>query len=301
MEKHVLGLSLGSSSRDFKISFRLFNRTIFVERRGTDGNFKQLAALLQEYDGKVDAIGLGGMDIWLWSNNKRYAWRQPKKLLKLACKTPLVDGSGLKNSLERMTIRYLQRHGIIDFPKSKTLLVCAVDRFGMAEEIYLKKGRVIYGDFIFSLGIPLPIRSLRSLRAIAFFLLPIMTQLPVKWLYPTGKKQEESIAKFSRYYAWADVICGDNHFICRYLPDDLSGKAIITNTTTKKDVEAYSLRRAQLLVTTTPCFEGRSPGTNVFEAAIVAALGIRDPDRLTMQHYEDILRDINWQPNVVKL
>ncbi len=301
MDRHVLGLSLGSTERDFKTVINLLGRSIHVERRGTNGSLKKQVSLLKEYDGRVDIIGLGGMDIWLHSAGRKYAWRQPRKLLKIVTKTPLVDGSGLKNSLERQVIHYLQKNSLVDFAGSKTLLVCGVDRFGMAEEISRCRGQVIYGDLIFGLGLPLPVRSLKNLRLISFFLLPIITQLPVKWLYPVGKKQHQSLPKFARYYRWADVICGDNHFIRRYLADDLSGKIIITNTTTAGDVEAYARRRARLLITTTPCFDGRSPGTNIFEAAILAALGITDPEQLTPSDYEKILTEIGWQPNVVKL
>ena len=46
------------------------------------------------------------------------------------------DIAGLiKHTLERETIRYLQREGMVDFKNSTTLLVSAVDRFGMAQAL----------------------------------------------------------------------------------------------------------------------------------------------------------------------
>lgn len=298
--KEVLGVSLGDSGRDFEAIVELLGQTVHIRRVGTDGDLKRYAQILEEHDGKVDAIGFGGFDLWLWCGERRYEWREPSRLRQRVKRTPVLDGSGLKNSLERSTIYYLQERGIVDFRESNTLLVCAVDRFGMAEAIWEQGGQVIYGDLMFGLGIPIPIRSLRTLRALARVALPLIVQFPIKWMYPTGSKQREIVPRFRKYYAWADIICGDNHFIRRHMPEDLTGKTIVTNTTTPADVDLYRMRNARLLVTTTPSLGGRSPGTNVFEAAIVAALG-RDPATITTADYDKALDEIGWEPTITYL
>ena len=48
-------------------------------------------------------------------------------------KHPCAGCSGLKNSLERILINRLAADKIIDFQGKKVLMVCGVDRFGMAE------------------------------------------------------------------------------------------------------------------------------------------------------------------------
>ncbi len=73
------------------------------------------------------------------------------------------------------------------------------------------------------------------------------------------------------------MIAGDCHYIRRYMPAALPGKIIVTNTTTREDVEAFRRSGAAALVTTTPVLDGRSFGTNVMEAGILAALGRREP------------------------
>ena len=111
--KEVLGLSLGDSATDFDATVELLGEHVHLRRVGTDGDLARYVQLLEEYDGKVDAIGFGGFDVWLWSAGHRYAWREPKGLLAKVKQTPVVDGSGLKNSLERATIHYLQDRGIV--------------------------------------------------------------------------------------------------------------------------------------------------------------------------------------------
>lgn len=170
----------------------------------------------------------------------------------------------------------------------------------MAESIWEQGGPVIYGDLMFGLGIPIPIRSLTGLQFMARALLPVVMLLPVKWLYPTGDNQRRVEPRFEKQYAWADIICGDCHYIRRHMPRNLTGKTIITNTTTEKDIDQFHSRGAKQVVTTTPSFGGRTPGTNVFEAALVAAMG-KDPAMLTASDYDDALSRIGWKPSILEL
>jgi len=191
--KEVLGISLGASETDFEATVELLGESVHIRRQGTDGDLKRYVQLLEENDGKVDAIGFGGFDIWLWCRGRKYAWREPKRLLQKVQHTPVLDGSGLKNSLERSTICWLQEKGLADFRHSNTMLVCAVDRFGMAEAIWEQGGKVIYGDLLFGLGIPIPIRSLGTLRIVARLALPVIVQMPIHWMYPTGSKERKIV------------------------------------------------------------------------------------------------------------
>lgn len=65
--KHVVSVSIGSSKRDHKVEIELMGERILIERRGTDGSLAQAGRMIQELDGKVDAIGLGGMDLYIFA------------------------------------------------------------------------------------------------------------------------------------------------------------------------------------------------------------------------------------------
>ena len=107
MAKRVVSVSLGSSRRDAAAEVELLGERVLLERRGTDGDFQRALCLIQELDGKVDAIGLGGIDLYLFAGGRRYAIRDALRLKEAAKKTPVVDGSGLKHTLERRAVREL--------------------------------------------------------------------------------------------------------------------------------------------------------------------------------------------------
>ncbi|GAW92880.1 quinate 5-dehydrogenase [Calderihabitans maritimus] len=296
--RRVVSVSLGSSKRDHKVEAEILGEKFLIERIGTDGDMNQAIKTIRELDGKVDAFGLGGADLYLHAGSRRYLIRDAARIVAAAKKTPIVDGSGLKNTLERKVIEYLHKNTGIEFTQKRILLVCAVDRFGMAEALALTGGKVTFGDLIFALGLPVPLRSLKTVDRLARVVAPIICKLPFKYLYPTGQKQEEVKPRFSKYYKEADIIAGDFHFIRRYMPEDMTGKVIITNTVTKEDVELLKQRGVKTLVTTTPELEGRSFGTNVMEGVLLVLSG-KPLSEIQPADYEELLNKINFTPRIV--
>lgn len=299
----VVSVSLGSSRRDHEVETSLLDQRFVIRRVGTDGDFRTAQRILREIDGTVDAIGLGGIDVYLYSRRQRFALRDGLRLMDTVKITPVVDGSGLKNSLEREVIRYMAAHLSERIPLRgrKVLVVCAMDRFGLAEALEESGAQVVYGDLIFSVGHDKLITSLDELADYADRLLPEVTKLPISFIYPTGKQQERPPEeKYTRYYDEAEIIAGDYHFIRKYMPTDMRGKVIITNTVTSEDVDELARRGVSYLVTTTPEFRGRSFGTNVLEAALLVLLGKRWSE-VTPDDYLNLIHRLELKPRVVDL
>ena len=294
--KRIVSVSLGSSRRNSVATVTVLGEEVTVERIGTDGSIDKAIALIRELDGKVDAFGMGGIDLYVHANGRRYAFRDARRIAAAAVRTPIVDGSGLKNTLERRAVHWFDQN-VMPLRGKRVLMTAAVDRFGMAEALVDVGADIVFGDLMFALGIPIPIRSFRTIHVLARVLLPIITQLPFTWLYPTGAKQESYEPKFTEYYQWADVIAGDWLYIRRYAPDQLRGKAILTNTVTPADIEWMRRAGVATLVTTTPNLGGRSFGTNLMEGLIVAAAG-KDPERMSPSDYEDWLDRVGFTPRV---
>jgi hypothetical protein len=156
-----------------------------------------------------------------------------------------------------------------------------------------------FGDLMFGLGLPFALHSTRSLKIVAALMMPIAGRLPFEWIYPTGEKQEKRIPKWERYYQWGTVIAGDCHYIKRHMPDRLPGKIIATNTTTPADVEAFRQSGVKYLVTSTPVLEGRSFGTNMMEAALVAVAG--KGRKLTHEEINILLDQLGFEPQLQEL
>ena len=105
--KRAVSISLGSSERDKKVEVELLGERVSVERRGTDGDIAKVTALFTELDGQVDALGVGGIDLWVKMDDKSWNISAAHKLVQGVKQTPVVDGSGLKNTLEAQAAQTL--------------------------------------------------------------------------------------------------------------------------------------------------------------------------------------------------
>jgi hypothetical protein len=298
--KHIVSVSLGSSKRDHAFETEFMGEKFRIERIGTDGDWDKAIQMIKDLDGKIDAFGMGGIDLYVQLGGKRYVIRDAKKLLAAAKKTPMVDGSGLKNTLERKCIMDVQNDGVYDLRGKNVLMVCGVDRFGMAEAFDEAGARLTVGDLIYTIGVPIPIHSLKTLRMVGGIVAPVVVRLPFDMLYPTGDKQDVIIPKHSKYYYNADIIAGDFLYIRRYLPEKLPGKVIITNTTTQEDLVLLKQRGISKVITTTPDMGGRSFGTNVIEALIVSIIG-KPLKQIKPENYYEMLKELNMKPGVIDL
>lgn len=300
--KTVVSVSLGSSSRDHTAEVEWLGQRLSISRRGTDGDFSRAVQVLQELDGRVDAIGLGGIDVYLYVGGKRYVIGDGLKLLQAVKQTPVVDGSGVKNTLERDAVRHLAGAGLLT-PSTRVLLVSSLDRFGMAEAMVEMGCDVTFGDLIFTLGVDYPIKTLAEVEELAEKYKSRMEKLPFTFFYPTGSQQDKAPTvnpAFARYYGEADVVAGDFHFVRKFMPDTMTGKTVLTQTTTAADVEMMRQRGVKTLITTTPVLGGRSFATNVIEAALVALSGHGRAD-VSPEEYQDLIRRLELRPTIQSL
>lgn len=295
--KKVMSISLGSSSRDHRAVTTIMGETFEIIRVGTDGDMDAAIKLAREYDGKVDAFGMGGIDVYLNGGNKKYIIKDAKPLIEAARLSPMADGTFVKNTLERKVIRYIRDKKILDFNNKNILLVCGLDRFGMAEELMKSGGVMTYGDAIFSIGWNLPIHSLKALHFIASIMAPIVCKMPFEMIYPTGKEQEKKDYRYTRYFEENSIIAGDFLYIKKYMPDNMSGKIVITNTVTERDIEDLKNAGVTILITTTPELDGRSFGTNVIEGILVVLSG-KLPNEMSDYEYNSLIERIGLIPRI---
>jgi len=299
--KRAVSISIGSSKRNKSVEVTLLGERVSIERIGTDGDMEAAALKYQELDGKVDAFGVGGADLGALVDGKWFPLYSVRPMVRFVKKTPLVDGGGLKNTLENKAPTFLDRNigEYINSRGRKVLVALGMDRWGLSKSFVEAGYETIFGDFMFGLDIPIALRKLSQLKTLGNLLMPIVGRLPFEWIYPTGEKQEKRTPKWGKYYAWATVIAGDCHYIKRFMPDDLQGKVIVTNTTTPEDVEQFRKFGVKYLVTTTPVLEGRSFGTNMMEAALVAISGKGRP--LTWPELDELLDKLGFEPQLQEL
>ncbi|MCL7451512.1 MAG: serine carboxypeptidase, partial [Anaerolineae bacterium] len=72
MGKEIVSVSLGPSSRNYEFTTQIFDEPVHVRRVGADGDAGRAAELVAEFDGRADAIGLGGMNVHFKVGHRTY-------------------------------------------------------------------------------------------------------------------------------------------------------------------------------------------------------------------------------------
>lgn len=290
----VVSVSRGSSKRDATLEMELLGRHVRLERQGTDGDLREAARRYAELKDDVDAFGLGGADLELRIAGRVYRIRESVALARHAGRTPVVCGAGLKQTLERRAVDALDAS--FAWSGKRVLLPSAADRWGMAEALARHGAALTIGDLAFLLGMPIALHDLARFERLARWIAPLTVRLPLAWLYPTGERQDSSVAGWrAAWFEHADVVAGDYHLIARYAPDDLSGTVVLTNTTTERNLTELAARGVAAVATTTPRISGRSLPTNLLEAAFVAIAG-RHP--LSAADLEVLVEEAGLTPDV---
>ncbi len=295
--KRAVSISLGSDRRNHTSETVLCGEEIRLERIGANGDREAMRRLFLDLDGKVDAFGFGGADLGIEVNADYYPLHSVHSIVE-GIKTPVVDGGGLRTLVERRMAQRMQP--LLPPIQPKRALFCVgVGRYAMARSFIDAGYEVMFGDLAFGLGVPIFIHKLSTLHILARVMLPVMGRVPFEWIYPTGEEQDKIVPKYGKAYDWASVICDDFHYIKRNLPRRMDGKIVVTNTTTREDIEMLRVRGVSHLVTVTPRLDGRSFGTNVLEAALTAIAGKGRP--LTQRELTDLIGPDDLQPTVLPL
>jgi hypothetical protein len=295
--KRAVSVSLGSSKRDKSVKVNLNGQEILVERIGTDGDIEKARQMYLDLDGKIDAFGVGGIDLYLRLDEKEYPLHAALKLVSGVKQTPLCDGRGLKHTLERRVFQLIKAQlGDVHFKQA--FVPVAVDRAGLAEAVAEVADRTVFGDLMVALGVPIPIYGIPAFKRVARVMLPIVSHFPMSMIF-YGSDGAEQEPKYTKYFAESDLIAGDFLFMRKYMPNDLSGKTVVTNTTTEDNIELLKSRGVKTVITTTPRFDGRSFGTNMNEAMLTAYAG--KGRRLSDDELNGLIDELEIRPSVVML
>jgi predicted amino acid dehydrogenase len=286
---------------DETAAIALLGQNIQVRRLGCGGDLDRAHALLAEYDGKVDAIALEGMPIGLRLGPAQQLHAAGARLAHVPTRTPVVDGGGVRDLLERWGVMLADRAQPGIFSHRRVLMVPGLNHSGLAHALSRRAHDLRYADpeIFFALpGLPGVGRRWTLQRAAA----PTLDQLkqaPFQLLAPRAGPPARP--RDAAPFAWADVLAGDSAAIRRYAPDTLRKKIVVVETASQEDVDDLRRRGVSVLVTLLPMLEGseRLAGWSAATVeALLAALRPRPDAPLAEDTYLDLLADLRWAPAI---
>lgn len=301
--KHILIIDLGTGRDTRTVSFA--GETIAVERIGCDGDLAHARQRVLEYDGRVDAIALEGMPGSLRLGSLTRAHPDAANLQAAASLTPVVDGSGVRDGLERWAVMLADRAQPGIFAEKHILMVPGLNHAGLIDEIAKHSPVVRYADPFVFFNLPdFPgVGSKQTLEQAAAPTLDQLMHLPPKLIHARAGTPHAHRAESPFHHA--DVLAGDIGAIRRYAPAELKRKTIVVEYATAEDLADLRARGASIVVTLMPglcegALHERSALGDLPASALEAIfVACRAEDRpLNEDTYLDLMADLDWTPHI---
>ena len=296
--REIVIIDLNETDESTTVTF--LGQPVTIHRRGCGGDSTRACALIQEYDGRVAAIGLDGLPAELTLGSVHHPHLAGAKLIAAAKCTPIVDGSGIRAGLERWGVILADRAQPGIFAQKRILMTPGLNHSGLAQALGRRSSTLRYADPLIYFALPHwpGVGSKRTLDQAAAPTLEQLKDAPFRRLHP--QPGQAGHARSSEPFAWADVLAGDIGAIRRYAPADLKHKTIVVESATEDDLADLRSRGATIAVTLMPSLDGDDLGrwSAATVEAVLAALRPNPNAPLTEDTYLDLLADIHWTPAV---
>src|SRR5579859_5191231 len=298
--KKILVIDLGHCSETTEI--RWLGQTVQVARIGCAGDVERARQLIADHDGNVDAIALDGLPARLALGAAHLPHTVGASLT--AAHTAVVDGSGVRDGLERWGVNLAAAAQPGIFAEKQILMVPGLNHVGLAQSLSRHSHSLRYADPAVYFGLPdFPgVGARQTLDQVAAPTLEQLQDFPFRRLQP--QPGQPGHARAAAPFAWADVLAGDIGAIRRYAPKRLDRKLVVVEWAGPDDLADLAQRGVSTVITLMPGLEGRGElgcwPAAVLEA-VLAALRTSPEAELTENTYLDLIADIDWTPAIREL
>jgi predicted amino acid dehydrogenase len=297
--KEILVIHLDEATETETVSF--LGHSFRLRRAGCGGDAERARALVQQYDGKVDAIALDGLPGSLELGPAQRPHALGAELAGLPSKTPAVDGHGIRAGLERWGVILADRAQPGIFSRKRVLMVPGLNHGGLAQALGRRADALRYADPIVYFGLPAApgVGSPQTLDQAAGPTLDQLKDAPFRRLLPVAGTPESP--RDAGQFEWADILAGDIGAIRRYAPAELKRKTVVVEHADETDLDDLRGRGVNIVVTMMPSLEGVGElsrhSAAVLEAMLVAARADAAAP-MTEDTYLDLMADLDWQPAI---
>ncbi len=303
--KQVVSISLGASRDDYEFSTKFLGKDIHITRIGTDGNLDRAATLLLEYDGKVDAIGLGSVKFPYKVGPKFLTERVTRKIGNLGArlKTPVTTGDSLRNVAFEWSMRHLQFEFPDIFSNAWVFYFSGLMNYNLAKIIGEYTDNMMFADPVLEHGIPKLLNTMEDVEKYAKGIHGILKWVPTKTLTSSSipvhywnshiikKALQKAFMVMVPYHGFYDYLSGTTY-------EELGGKVVITSTLYKDREKFLAERGVSMIIDNTPKILEHIVGVNVLEALIIAALE-KPKEKIKSDELLEIISELKMEPRVL--
>jgi hypothetical protein len=260
--KHVVSISLGSSSQDFDFTTTFLGQVLHVHRVGANGSTATAVKLIRQWEKKAAAIGLGVLKDHYTVGSRRFIARDSARLRTAATRVPVTTGGRLGDIFQEWAVRHAQTQLGSFFNNARVLFFSGMADYKLALSMSEHTRNLQFADPLLQLGVPKLLGSVEALNLYAdgahyvkdWTLPELMASGPVKeWTRFVLRKAMQK----------ASVIVAPVHELDDFGLEELAGKTVITATVNDERVQQLrdkGVHHRQLARAGGACAGGQSAG-----------------------------------------
>lgn len=297
--KTVVSISLGPENLDFDFKTTFLGQPFRVIRIGTNKDIDKAKALLKEWDGKADAIGLGMVREHQRIGAYQFSQASTNDLLSCVQNVPVTTGANLREILHDWAVRHTQQEVPNFFNNSKILFMSGMANYRTARVLSEYTENLTFADPVLQLGIPKFLTSLHALELYA-----AGTHHFMRWSAPHVLTPSVAPVKEWNHFILrkamqkADIIAARYDELEKFSMEELGGKTVLTATVTEERLRELGDKGVNMVVDYTPQLFDTVVGVNIIEAMILAALG-KKAGGITDDDYLEIITSLGIEPRIL--
>lgn len=295
--KHVVSISLGSSSQDFNFTTDFLGEKLHVRRIGTNGSTAAAVKLIKQWDKKAAAIGLGVLKDSYRVGARRFIEKDSARLKAVATHVPATTGGRLGDIFQEWAVRHAQTQLGSFFNNARVLFFSGMADYKLALAITEYTGNVRFADPLLQLGVPKLLGSLDALNLYASG-----AHYVKDWTLPSamasGPVKEWTRFVLRKAMQKASVIVAPVHELDDFGLEELAGKTVITATVNDERIAQLRDKGVATIIDGSPVMHGHVLGANLLDAMIIAATG-KQPQDILEDDYLEIIAGLKSEPRIL--
>ena len=303
--KTVISISLGPADQDYEFKTRFLGHPFHVKRIGVGADRHRALQLIEQWQGKADAIGLGMVGEHYLVGPHRIPDKDAARLENRATGVPVTTGATLRRILQEWAVRHTQNELGHFFDNARVLFLDGRTDYAVAAILSEYTDNLMFADPLIRFGLPGLLRSRKQLEYFSSLAgkwpLPASTGWLLKPLAATrlwglGHRLADGVLR--RTLHDCHVVVGRFNQIERFNRSDLDGKTVISPALSAERIQVLRDRGVAMAVDYLPELLPHPVAENVLEAMITAALG-RSAEQLTQDDYLEIIESLGILPRIL--
>ena len=295
--KHVVSISLGTSSQDFEFTTEFLGEKLHVRRIGTNGNTAEAVKLIKLWDKKAAAIGIGVLKDHYKVGSRRFIEKDSARLKAVATRVPVTTGGRLGDIFQEWAVRHTQTQLGSYFNNARTLFFSGLTDYKLALALSEYTSNLQFADPVLQMGVPKLLNSLDALH-----LYSNGAHYVKDWTLPsaiaTGPVKEWTRFVLRKALQKATVVVAPVHELDDLGLEELAGKTLITATVNDERMAQLRDKGVSMVIDGSPTMNGHVLGANLLDAMILAATG-KAPQDIQEDDYLEIITGLDSEPRIV--